>query len=202
MKDQSNPISFKRICVYCGSSSGSLPAFAEAARALGAALARRGLGLVYGGGCVGLMGWVADAVVAQGGEVIGVIPEVLAKKEIAHFSLKDLRVVGTIHERKALMAELADAFIALPGGFGTMEELCEALAWAQLGLHHKPLGLLNVAGFYDPLLAFFDHAVERQFIRPAHRQLVLAETVPDRLLDLLAQPQPPVLPKWTDCGQN
>src|SRR5271163_4044120 len=148
-------MNIKRVCVYCGSNSGSLPAFAVAARELGAALARRGLGLVYGGGCVGLMGVVADAVVAQGGEVIGVIPEVLAKREMAHFGLKDLRVVGTIHERKALMAELADAFIALPGGFGTMEELCEALTWAQLGLHHKPLGLLNVAGYYDPLLAFF-----------------------------------------------
>jgi len=191
-------VNLKRVCVYCGSNSGSLPAFAGAARELGAALARRGLGLVYGGGCVGLMGLVADAVVGQGGEVIGVIPEVLAKREIAHFGLKDLRVVATIHERKALMAELADAFIALPGGFGTMEEFCEVLTWAQLGLHHKPLGLLNVAGFYDPLMAFFDHAVERNFIRPAHRQLVHAETTPDRLLDLLAQPQAPALPKWTD----
>jgi len=195
-------MNIKRVCVYCGSNSGSLPAFAGAARKLGAALARRGLGLVYGGGCVGLMGMVADAAVAQGGEVIGVIPEVLAKKEIAHFSLKDLRVVGSIHERKALMAELADAFIALPGGFGTMEEFCEALTWAQLGLHHKPLGLLNVAGFYDPLLAFFDHAVERNFIRPAHRQLVLAETAPDLLLDLLARPQPPAPHKWMDRDQT
>jgi uncharacterized protein (TIGR00730 family) len=195
-------MNIKRVCVYCGSNSGSLPAFAEAARELGATLARRGLGLVYGGGRVGLMGLVADAVVAEGGEVIGVVPEVLAKREIAHFELKDLRVVGSIHERKALMAELSDAFIALPGGFGTMEEFCEALTWAQLGLHHKPLGLLNVEGFYDSLLAFFDHAVERNFIRPEHRQLVLAETVPGRLLDLLGQPQAPALPKWMERGQN
>jgi uncharacterized protein (TIGR00730 family) len=195
-------MNIKRVCVYCGSNSGSLPAFAGAARDMGAALARRGLGLVYGGGCVGLMGLVADAMVAEGGEVIGVIPEVLAKKEIAHFGLKDLRVVGTIHERKALMAELADAFIALPGGFGTMEEFCEALTWSQIGLHDKPLGLLNVAGFYGPLLAFFDHAVERNFIRPAHRQLVLAETDPDRLLDLLAQSQTPALHKWMDRDET
>jgi uncharacterized protein (TIGR00730 family) len=149
------------------------------------------------------MGVVADASVAQGGEVIGVIPEILAKREIAHFGLKDLRVVGTLHERKALMAELADAFIALPGGFGTMEEFFEALTWAQLGLHRKPLGLLNVEGFYDPLLAFFDHAVERNFIRPAHRQLVHTETNPDRLLDLLAQAaHAPALPKWIDRDQT
>jgi hypothetical protein len=169
---------------------------------MGAILARRGLGLVYGGGRVGLMGMVADAVVAAGGEVIGVIPEALAKKEIAHFGLADLRVVGSIHERKALMSDLADAFIALPGGFGTMDEFCEALTWAQLGLHHKPLGLLNVAGFYDPLLAFFDHAVERHFIRPAHRQLILSETDSGRLLDLLAQSHPPALHKWIDRDQT
>jgi uncharacterized protein (TIGR00730 family) len=195
-------MNIKRVCVYCGSNSGSLPAYAEAARELGTVLAGRGIGLVYGGGRVGLMGLLADAVVAGGGEVIGVIPEALAKREIAHFGLKDLRVVGSMHERKALMAELADAFIALPGGFGTMDEFCEALTWAQLGLHRKPLGLLNVAGFYDQLLAFFDHAMERSFIRPAHRHLVQAESDPGRLLDLLAQIQAPVFPKWIDRDQT
>jgi hypothetical protein len=188
----------KRVCVYCGSNKGSLPAFTQAAERFGAALARRGLGLVYGGGRVGLMGIVADAVTAHGGEVIGVIPKALAKRDVAHLGLKDLRLVDSMHERKALMAELADAFVAMPGGFGTIEEFCEALTWAQLGLHQKPLGFLNVAGFYDPLLAFFDHAVERKFVRAAHRELVLTETDPDRLLDLLAKAQPAAAHKWLD----
>jgi hypothetical protein len=191
-------MNIKRVCVYCGSNFGSLPAFAEAARALGAALARRGHSLVYGGGRVGLMGIVADTVAAGGGEVIGVIPKALAKKEVAHFDLKDLRIVGSMHERKALMAELADAFIALPGGFGTLEEFCEALTWSQLGLHQKPHGLLNVAGFYDQLLSFFDHAVECKFIRPTHRRLVIADTDPNRLLDALAAARPPTDHKWLD----
>ncbi len=189
-------MNIKRICVYCGSNSGSRPAYAEAARELGALLAQRDLGLVYGGGRVGLMGILADAVLAAGGSVIGVIPEALVAREVAHLGLKDLRVVASMHERKALMVELADAFIALPGGFGTLEEFCEVLTWAQLGLHRKPHGLLNVAGFYDPLLAFFDHAVTENFIRPAHRRLVHAETNPGRLLALLAKTRPPNLDKW------
>lgn len=192
----------KRVCVYCGSNSGLLPAYADAARELGAELARHGLGLVYGGGRVGLMGIVADAVVAGGGEVIGVIPKGLAKKEVAHFDLKDLRIVNSMHERKALMVELSDAFIAMPGGFGTLEEFCEVLTWAQLGIHRKPHGLLNVAGFYDSLLTFFDHAVDRQFIRPAHRELIITESNSVRLLDLIAQAHMPNLNKWIDLDQT
>ena len=192
----------KRVCVYCGSNSGSLPAYAEAARELGSELARRGLGLVYGGGRVGLMGIVADAVLAGGGEVIGVIPQGLAKKEVAHFDLKDLRIVNSMHERKALMVELADAFIAMPGGFGTLEEFCEVLTWAQLGIHRKPHGLLNVAGFYDSLLTFFDHAMERNFIRAVHRELVITESDPARLLDLIANAHMPNLNKWIDLDQT
>jgi uncharacterized protein (TIGR00730 family) len=150
---------------------------------------------------LGLMGIVADAVAGQGGEVIGVIPKALANREIAHLGIKDLRVVDSMHERKALMAELADAFVAMPGGFGTLEEFCEVVTWAQLGLHQKPHGLLNVAAFYDPLLAFFDHAVERNFIRPAHRKMVISETDPERLLDALAQVQPVNEHKWIDRGE-
>src|ERR1051326_7718022 len=148
--------SIQRICVFCGSSRGGNPVYAEAARRLGAALAERGIGLVYGGGQIGLMGIVADAVMAAGGEGIGGIPEALALKEVAHEGLTELRVVGSMHERKALMADLAHAFIAMPGGFGTFEEFCEIVTWAQLGMHTKPCGLLNVNGFYDPLLALFD----------------------------------------------
>jgi hypothetical protein len=191
-------MNIKRVCVYCGSNTGSLPAFSEAAQQLGAALVSRGYGLVYGGGRVGLMGIVADAVASRSGEVIGVIPKALAQREIAHFGIKDLRIVETMHERKALMAELAEAFIAMPGGFGTMEEFCEVVTWSQLGLHQKPHGLLNVAGFYDHLLAFFDHAVETKFIRPAHRQLVIAEAEPERLLDSLARSHPLKTHKWID----
>jgi uncharacterized protein (TIGR00730 family) len=189
-------MNFTRVCVYCGSNSGSRPAYERAAWEMGAALARRGLELVYGGGRVGLMGAIADAVLAEGGKVIGIIPEALVAKEVAHRGLTELRVVNSMHERKAMMVELADAFIALPGGFGTLEEFCEVLTWAQLGLHQKPHGLLNVEGFYDPLLSFFDHAVAENFVRPAHRSLVLAEKEPDRLLDLLAKACPPVLEKW------
>jgi uncharacterized protein (TIGR00730 family) len=192
----------KRVCVYCGSNSGSRPAYTKAARDLGAFLAQRGLELVYGGGRVGLMGTVADAVLAAGGHVIGVIPESLVAREVGHLGLKDLRVVKSMHERKALMVELSDAFIALPGGFGTLEEFCEVLTWAQLGLHRKPYGLLNVEGFYDSLLSFFDHAVAENFIRAAHRELVITESDPERLLDLLAQAQPPNLDKWIDRDQT
>jgi uncharacterized protein (TIGR00730 family) len=169
---------------------------------MGALLAQRKIRLIYGGGRVGLMGTVADAVLAGGGEVTGVIPESLVSKEVAHLGLKDLRVVPSMHERKALMADLADAFIALPGGFGTLEEFAEILTWAQLGLHRKPHGLLNIEGFYDPLLAFFDHAVAENFIRQAHRGLVISETDPERLLAALAAAQPPNLDKWIDREQT
>ncbi|HYG61452.1 MAG TPA: TIGR00730 family Rossman fold protein [Thermoanaerobaculia bacterium] len=192
----------RRVCVFCGSSTGVRPVHAEAARVMGAALARRGLGLVYGGGNVGLMGIVADAVLERGGEVIGVIPEALMARELGHQGLTELRVVGSMHERKALMAELADAFVALPGGFGTFEELCEVITWTQLGLHPKACSVLDVDGYYAPLLALFDHAVAEGFIRPQHRALVIAESDPERLLDRLAAFQPPAVAKWIDRGET
>jgi uncharacterized protein (TIGR00730 family) len=187
----------RRLCVFCGSSAGGRPEYAAAARELGALLARHGLGLVYGGGHVGLMGVLADAVLAGGGEVIGVIPQALMDRELAHPGLTELRVVGTMHQRKALMADLADGFAALPGGYGTGDELFEILTWAQLGLHARPIGLLNTAGYFDALLAWLDHMVREQFLRPEHRRLLLAADNPAALLDLLRQP-PPAEPvgKW------
>jgi uncharacterized protein (TIGR00730 family) len=187
----------RQVCVFCGSSGGGRPVYAAAARRLGAALAARGLGLVYGGGHVGLMGVVADAVLSGGGRVVGVIPEALAGKELAHGGLSELHVVGTMHQRKALMADRADAFAALPGGFGTADELFEILTWAQLGLHAKPVGLLNVAGFFDPLLTWLDHAVGEGFLRPEHRGLVLVAGEADGLIDRLAAWRPePWRGKW------
>ncbi len=188
----------QRICVFCGSSRGGNPAFAEAAGAIGATLAQRGVGLVYGGGNVGLMGAVADAALSGGGEVIGVIPEALEEKELAHRGVTELRVVKSMHERKAMMAELADGFVALPGGFGTFEEFCEILTWSQLGIHRKPAGILNVAGYYDPMLAMFDRAVESRLLSRSNRDLVLCETSPVRLLDLMAAFDPGDSEKWLD----
>jgi hypothetical protein len=188
----------KRICVFCGSSPGALPAYAEAAGRLGRLLAGRGLGLVYGGGNVGLMGVVAAAVIAAGGEVTGVIPRALVRREVGHGGLPDLRIVGTMHERKALMAELADGFIALPGGIGTLDEWFEIWTWAQLGLHRKPCGLLDVAGYYGPLITFLDHMVEQRFLRKSHRALVLVDDDPERLLDRMAGFAPPTVEKWID----
>jgi uncharacterized protein (TIGR00730 family) len=193
---------FKRICVYCGSNSGANSAYEKIAEQMGAALAKRGIELVYGGGRVGLMGTIANAVLAAGGNVIGIIPQSLAAKEVAHLGLKDLRVVTSMHERKAMMVELSDAFIAMPGGFGTLEEFCEVLTWAQLGLHRKPHGLLNVEGFYDGFLTFLDHAVNEKFIRPAHRELIISDKEPERLLDLLAHAKIPHLDKWIDLKQT
>ncbi len=164
------PTLIGRICVFCGSRPGGRDEYVDQARRLGELLTSRDIGLVYGGASVGLMGAVADAVLNAGGEVIGVIPEALAVKELAHQQVGDLRVVGSMHERKALMAELSDAFIALPGGFGTFEELFEMVTWAQLGMHRKPFGILNVAGFFDGLLALVDHAIEEGFI-PTRRQV-------------------------------
>lgn len=184
--------------VFCGSSSGANPAFTEAAAAVGELLAARGIGLVYGGGRVGLMGTLADAALRAGGEVIGVIPESLMAWEVGHTGLTELRIVESMHARKAMMAELSEAFLALPGGFGTWEELCEVLTWAQLGLHGKPCGILNVDGYYDPLLALFDHAVRERLLRPEHRSLALTDTDPARLLDRLAAYRAPELPKWID----
>jgi uncharacterized protein (TIGR00730 family) len=195
--------SIGRVCVFCGSRPGNRPEYLEAARRLGALLVERRIGLVYGGASVGLMGAVADAVLRGGGEVIGVIPEALVRHEVAHDYLTELRVVGSMHERKALMAELSDAVIALPGGLGTFEELFETLTWSQLGLHRKAIGLLNVGGFYDGLLALVDHAIEEGFALPDHRALYLAATEPDTLLDLIqAYEPPPPVRKWLAKDQT
>jgi uncharacterized protein (TIGR00730 family) len=188
----------KRICVFCGSSPGSRPSYLAAATALGAEVARRGLGLVYGGARVGLMGAIADAALRAGGHVVGVIPTSLVKKELAHHGVSDLRVVRTMHERKALMADLSDAFVALPGGIGTLEETFEILTWAQLGLHRKPCGFLDVDGYYQPLLSFLEHGIEARFIRPEHRSVFLVEHDPLVMLDRLAAYRPPSIEKWID----
>jgi uncharacterized protein (TIGR00730 family) len=184
------------VCVFCGSSEGAREEYAEAARRLGAALAGRGMRLVFGGGRVGLMGVVADAVLDAGGEAVGVMPEALLEKEIGHQGLTELRVAGTMHERKAIMADLADAFVALPGGYGTFEEFLEMLTWAQLSLHEKPCGLLDTAGFYGPLVSLFDHAASEGFVRAEHRSLILLENDPERMLDLLQTHTPPATGKW------
>jgi uncharacterized protein (TIGR00730 family) len=188
----------QRICVFCGSSLWSQPAYAQAADDMGRLLAERGIQLVYGGGNVGLMGRIADACLKQGGQAVGVIPRNLLEKEIAHRSLTKLHVVESMHERKALMADLADAFIALPGGFGTWEEFCEVLTWSQLGLQRKACALLNVSGYYDPLLAMADRAVTEGFLRHEHRELLLSDTDPTRLLDRLSSYTVPIVDKWMD----
>jgi len=175
----------KRVCVFCGANAGLREGYHSAAGLLAGALARRGLGLVYGGGKVGLMGVLADAMLKAGGEVVGVIPQRLVDKEVAHRGLTELRIVDTMHQRKAMMNELSDAFIALPGGYGTLEEFFEILTWSQLGIHRKPSGLLNVLGYYDSLLAMLDHAVAEHFLLPANRKLVVAETDPELLLGRL-----------------
>ncbi|MFN7920044.1 MAG: TIGR00730 family Rossman fold protein [Bryobacteraceae bacterium] len=162
----------------------------------------RRIGIVYGGGNVGLMGTLADAALAAGGDVIGVIPKALVAKEVCHSGLSDLRVVESMHERKALMAELSGAFVALPGGFGTFEEFCEVLTWTQLGLHRKPCGLLNVAGYYDPLLALFDHAVAEQFVKPVHRGMVIAETQPETMVERILAVDVPAVDKWIGRQQT
>ncbi len=189
----------RRLCVFCGSSHGDDPAFAVAARSLGLAIAERGDHLVYGGGGIGLMGVVADAVLEAGGVVVGVIPAPLATREVAHSSLTELVVVETMHERKAKMAELADAFLALPGGFGTFDELFEILTWAQLGIHRKPIGLLNISGYFDPLLALVEQAIGRGFVAPNHRSFLFdAESVTD-LFQQLDHHRAPDLPRrWIE----
>jgi uncharacterized protein (TIGR00730 family) len=192
----------RRVCVFTGSSPGAQPAYTEAAEALGRTLAERGLELVYGGAQVGLMGTVADAALASGGHVVGVLPEALVSKEVAHTRLSKLHVVGSMHERKALMAELSDAFIALPGGLGTLEELAEVLTWAQLGLHSKPCALLDVAGYYSGLLSFLDHAVAERFVHPEHRSLLMAGDTPGALLDQLATWRAPQVEKWLDRNSS
>ena len=186
----------KSVAVYCGSSSGNQPIYTEQAQAMGRELARRGLTLVYGGGCVGLMGTIADAVLAEGGQVIGVIPGFLADKELAHKGCTELHVVETMHQRKLLMADLAEGFVAMPGGFGTLEELFEVLTWGQLGLHGKPVGLLNTLGFYDALLGLLDHMSAEAFLRPENRRQVLQHADAATLLDAMAAHQPVRLEKW------
>jgi uncharacterized protein (TIGR00730 family) len=188
----------KRICVFCGSSCGSRPEYRTAAEELGAELVRRKIGLVYGGGNVGLMGIIADAVLKAGGEAQGVIPENLMAREVGHKGLTKLHVVRSMHERKALMADLSDAFIALPGGFGTLEEFCEVVTWTQLGLHAKPCGILNVVGYYSPLLAMLDHAVQERFLKPENRGLVLARDSVVGLLQALEEWRPVRVEKWLD----
>lgn len=188
----------RRICVFCGSSPGANPAYAEEAAALGKLLAERGIGLVYGGASVGIMGVVADAALSAGGEVIGVIPKHLMNVEIGHSGLTELHVTEDMHERKAKMAELSDAFLGLPGGVGTLEELAEVWTWAQLGLHGKPIGLLDVAGFFRSLREFVDHMVTEKFLRPQHRDIVFVDSDPVALLDAFTSYRPPVVPKWTE----
>ncbi|MBX3726083.1 MAG: TIGR00730 family Rossman fold protein [Xanthomonadales bacterium] len=192
----------RSVCIYCGSSAGDRPAYAGLAQSVGRALAARGLTLVYGGGRVGLMGLLADAALAAGGEVVGVIPQRLVDAEVAHLGLARLEVVDSMHARKARMAELADAFIALPGGFGTLDELFEILTWAQLGLHGKPCGLLDVDGYYAPLVTWADQAVARGFVRPVHRRLLMVGTELDALLDELAAHRPEPVSKWVDLARE
>lgn len=188
----------KRICVFCGSNGGSDPVYLETAGKVGEFLARENIELVYGGGRVGLMGKVADTVLNNGGRVTGAIPAALDKKEIAHKGLTELFVVGSMHERKALMAEIADGFIALPGGFGTFEEFCEIVTWAQLGIHQKPCALLNVNGFYDHLIAQIDFSVAQNFISAEHRRLVIVESDIEKLYEQMKNFQPPTTEKWLD----
>lgn len=189
-------MNFRRICVFCGSNPGVNPAYKNAAAGLGRLLAERKIELVYGGGNIGLMGVLADAALEASGRVIGVIPESLMAKEVGHQGLTELRVVGSMHERKALMADLAEGFIALPGGYGTFEEFCEVVTWSQLGLHAKPCGVLNVEKYYDPLLALFDHAVKEGFLRSDNRTLVLEERDPRRLLEKMSEFQASDGGKW------
>ena len=186
----------KNICVYCGSNPGRLPEYRDAARLLGYEMAGRGLGLVYGGASIGVMGAVADAVLERGGQAVGVIPYSLATKEVSHDGLDELIVVDSMHERKAKMAELSDGFIALPGGWGTIEEIFEMLTWAQLGFHEKPCGLLNVAAYYDQLFAFLENSIEQQFVKQAYRPMIIMDEAPAVLLDRFDHYRAPQVKKW------
>jgi uncharacterized protein (TIGR00730 family) len=191
-----------RLCVFCGSNPGNAPAYRSLAAQLGQTLARQGIGLVYGGGRVGLMGALADATLEAGGEVIGVIPQALLDREIGHRGLTELRIVGSMHERKALMAELADGFVALPGGIGTLEELFEVWTWAQLGLHARPCGLLDVDRFFAPLISFLDHLVITGFVSPVHRAMLVTAATPDELLSRFASYRAPRVGKWVEPYQT
>jgi uncharacterized protein (TIGR00730 family) len=193
----------RRICVFCGSSPGARPAYAEAAAELGRLLVSEGIGVVYGGGAVGLMGVLADAVLAEDGEIVGVIPQALVEREIGHPGVADMRVVGSMHERKALMADLSDAFVALPGGLGTLEELFEVYTWAQLGLHRKPCGLLDVEDYFAGIVRFLDHAVEERFLPEQHRSMLIVDHDPRALLDRVRGYEPSaVQPKWLDRDET
>jgi uncharacterized protein (TIGR00730 family) len=190
----------RRLAVFCGSNPGSRPEYMESARQLGRLLSERGIGVVYGGSNVGLMSALADSVLDNLGDIIGVIPRTLVEREVANTALSDLRIVETMHERKAVMAALSDGFIALPGGIGTLEEFFETWTWGQLGMHTKPCGLLNVAGYFDPLLAFLDRAVEERFVRDVHRSMVIVESEPAALLAKFESYQPPKVVKWINAG--
>lgn len=187
-----------RLCVFCGSNTGADPAYAQAARRLGQIFARQATTLVYGGGSIGLMGVLADAVLEHGGRVIGVIPQALEARELGHRSIPELYVVDTMHERKAKMAALATGFVALPGGMGTLDEFCEIVTWAQLGIHDKPCALLNVAGYFDPFIRFIDQAVEQRFLKPEHRTMMLVDDDPEQLLERMRAFRPVAVPKWID----
>ena len=189
---------FRSVCVFCGSSFGKDAAYRNAAAELGSLLASHSIRLIYGGGHVGLMGAVADGALRAGGSVTGVIPQSLIDREIGHRGLSEMRIVSSMHERKALMADLAEAFIALPGGYGTWDEFCEILTWAQLGIHHKPCGILNVNGYYDSLLALFDNAVKEGFLHPAYRDMVIVETSAQCLLEKMQTAQAPPVTKWNN----
>lgn len=195
-------MNIRRICVFCGSNLGINPVYRQAAVAVGLLMADRGIELVYGGGNIGLMGVLADAVLESGGRVIGVIPGSLLVREVGHQGLTELRIVKSMHERKALMSDLSDGFIAMPGGFGTLEEFCEVVTWSQLGIHSKPCGLLNIEGYYDPLLALFDHAVCEGFLREENRRLVLEDCDPAQLLEKFASFAPQPVDKWIDSAQR
>ena len=190
----------RRLAVFCGSNPGARPEYVEAARSFGKLLADRGIGIVYGGSNVGLMAALADAISEEGGDIIGVIPRMLVEREVANTALADLRIVESMHERKAVMAELADGFVALPGGIGTLEEFFEIWTWGQLGMHSKPCGLLNVAGYFDRLLQFLDRAVEEKFVREVHRGMVVVESDPVALLSRFEAYDPPRVVKWINAG--
>ncbi|CAM4124555.1 hypothetical protein BOTU111922_24075 [Bordetella tumulicola] len=195
-------MTIKNLCVYCGSNTGNSPDYIEGARELARELVNRDIGLVYGGASVGIMGAIADAVLSAGGRVVGIIPEHLMLKEIGHHALTELHVVSSMHERKTLMAERSDGFIALPGGAGTLEEIFETWTWAQLGMHQKPCGLLNIAGYYDQLAGFLDHATQASFIRAEHRAMLIVENEPAALLDRYAAYTPPTVSKWISPGEH
>src|ERR1700716_2392347 len=190
----------RRLAIFCGSNPGVRPDYVEAARSLGRLLAQRGIGIVYGGSNVGLMAALAEAMTDEMGDIIGVIPRMLVEREVANTALTDLRIVDSMHEREAMMAELADGFIALPGGHGALEDFVEVCAWGQLGMHAKPGGLLNVAGYFDPLLEFLDHAVTEKFVREVHRAMVVVESDPAALLSCFESYEPPRVVKWINVG--